>query len=213
MARKLAKKLGFIHLNQGAFFRAAGLKAARTGVDLTSGEQLANLVRETTFALQPVDVAEQSKVVAGFLVDGQNYTEELLSAEAGSLASTIAVYPELRGAILDAQRRTIGSQSAVVEGRDAGSVGFANAELKVYLDAGLSVRAERRFQELQALGAAEGRSLASVTKDIEERDKRDSSRAADPLSVPEGALQIDTSDSSIDEVVEQIVAAVEAKCV
>ena len=218
VARKLAKKLAFIHLNQGAFFRAAGLKAAKLGVELDRDEELVRLVEETSFA--PVlpgnessgDSSAGNEDTVGILVDGVYFGEELQTPEAGRVASQIAVHPGFRQAILDAQRKAVLGQSVVVEGRDAGSVGFPEADLKVYLDAKLEVRAKRRFAELQSLGERERTySLETIKQDMAARDKRDTNRSIDPLAIPDGALQIDTTGRSVDEIVEEILIAVKER--
>jgi cytidylate kinase len=207
VARKLARTLGFIHLNTGAFFRALGLKAQRLGVHLDDDAALAALVKETSFELVADENAEGG---AQLLVDGESVAAETRSAEAGSIASQIAVLPRLRAALLEAQREAARGKSVVVEGRDTGTVAFPEAELKIFLNAKLRVRTERRFNELQERNSLGTHTLDSLGVELEERDHRDTHREVAPLLKAKDATEIDTSQMSADDVVKQIALKVRA---
>jgi cytidylate kinase len=193
-ASKLAKKLGFVHINQGAMFRAIGLKAANLGLDLGSDLELSRLAKETRFEFD----------FDKLLVDGVDASDNLLSVQAAELASRVAVLPELRQVLLEIQQDFSKTHSVVVEGRDAGSVGFPNAELKVYLDASIATRAKRRYGELLLKGALAEETLEDLMNQMLARDVRDSTRAVAPLVKPKDALILDTSDLTPEEIVEQL---------
>lgn len=208
-ARNLARRLGFLYVNQGAFFRAVGVAAAERGIPLDDASQLTAVGRELTFSLcSATDVASTANKT-GLLVDGRDRSEELLSDDAGRLASIVAVCGPLRELLLGIQRREIGQHSAVVEGRDAGSVGFPQAELKLYLDARPEVRVKRRFEELRRIGASDI-SVESLAKEMNIRDERDRAREVAPLQIPAGAVVLDTSEQSVDAIVESIVSLVKS---
>jgi cytidylate kinase len=200
VARKIAKKLGIIHLNSGALFRAIGLKAKRTGVELDDEGAVARLAAATEFefVLSPIDEKVGSRDTC-LLVDGKDIDEQLGSAEASMLASRIAVQSKLRDVLLRVQRELSLKHSLVVEGRDAGTVVFPNAEFKFYLDADIRVRAERRFAEQQ-----DALDVDAVQAELEARDHRDATREIAPQVAADDATVIDTSELGIDEVVEEL---------
>lgn len=211
VARKLAKTLTFLYINQGAFFRAVGLVAQTQDANLESEIEMTQLAKQINFSFSALD---ENKT--GLLVNGVDRSEELLSAEAGRFASVVALHPQLRTYVLEIQqaevRRVVaqgGPGGAVVEGRDAGSVGFRQAELKLYLDAQAFVRAKRRFAELGKLGCEQVYSVEEIAQQMRIRDERDRGRSVAPLMIPDGAVVIDTSNRSIDEVLEQIVTLVD----
>jgi len=208
VARKLANKLGFIHLNSGALFRAVALKALSSGLEVDKGSVLASLAQSIDFRFE-LDETRQTRL----FVDGRDESAQLASEQAGRLASSIGVFPELREVLLNVQRQVGRTYSIVVEGRDAGSVVFPDAEAKFYLDAPLEVRATRRLAELRQRPSVENASKENanyeeVKAQMLTRDHRDSTREVAPNVKPQDAILIDTSSLSADEVVEKILGHV-----
>ena len=173
VARRVAELLGYTYLDSGAMYRALGWKALREGVSLDSAEELEALAQRTRIEL---DAAGGDLRV---LLDGEDVTEALRSAEVSQAASKVAVVPEVRKVLVAEQRRAGATGGVVMEGRDIGTVVFPNADLKIYLDASVEVRAERRWREHQQKGGAVER--ARIIEEVRERDRRDRERPASPL--------------------------------
>jgi cytidylate kinase len=198
VSRRVAEALKFGFLDTGAMYRAIGVEAIRRSADLTDPRELAFIARhcriEFDWSLSP----------PGVLLNGERVSHLLRSGEATRAASFVAVVPSIREMMVEQQRR-IGADRGhlVTEGRDQGSVVFPGAELKVYLSASADERARRRAAELRARG--ETVDLAEIQKQIIDRDHRDSTRSASPLVKPEGAVTIDATELTIDEVVDRIV--------
>ncbi|HQH26938.1 MAG TPA: (d)CMP kinase [Oligoflexia bacterium] len=208
VARKLANKLGFIHLNSGALFRAVGLKAQAEGVPLEDDCAVADIASRMRFEFKLTQHGGERRTV--LFVDGEDIGARLSSDEAGYAASRIGVLPRLREVLLNVQRKVAQGCSVVLEGRDAGTVVFPWAEAKFYLDAAAEVRAKRRFDELVSYGA-DSISVESVLRDMTARDEREMTREVAPLRPAADAMIVDTTDLSIEQVVEKLRAAVEEK--
>ena len=205
VARNIATRLRFIHLNSGALFRAVGVLAARQGLNLSGDDELADFARRLSFRF-----LLNGDGTTTFTVDGADLVADLNTREAGELASVIAVLPKVRDVLTNVQREVATQGSVVVEGRDVGTVVFPNARWKFYLDAPAEVRAARRLAELVSRGeksfsgATEAERLAEITADFVKRDLRDKTRNVAPLKVAEGAEVIDTGGRTIDEIVSLI---------
>jgi CMP/dCMP kinase len=212
VARKLANKLGFIHLNSGALFRAIGLKARDRGVTLEDDEAISTIARETKFDFELVeDDGETKERATRLLVDGHEIREQISTDLAGQLASRIAVLPKVREVLLQVQRRVAEGQSVVLEGRDSGTVVFPYAEVKFYLDADSEVRARRRFEELMTAAPLSNLSFETVMRDMQTRDQRELTRDIAPLRPADDAVVVDTTELSIDRVVEELREIVEQR--
>jgi cytidylate kinase len=190
VSKVVADRLGVPRLDTGAFYRAAGLAALRAGVDLGDHQAVADVVAGI--------VLDQER--GRMFLDGEDVSEEIRAQDATDASSRVSTHPEVRGLLVIYQREWVARHDnrAVVEGRDIGSVVFPDATLKVYLDATAEVRAGRR-------AAQSGLDSTEVLEELSDRDRRDSTRDASPLIVPDGAVIIDTSDLSIDEVAGMIV--------
>lgn len=195
IASRVAIALGFGYLDSGAMYRIAALAANTAGLDAGDEAGLATLAArmELEFLGQTI------------LLDGVNVTEMIRAEEIGLLASRIAVLPALRRALLLRQRDFARLPGLVADGRDMGSVVFPQARLKVFLTATARARAERRYKQLIDKGFS--CNLDDLSADLEERDARDASRAVAPLKPAPGAVVIDSTDLSIDEVVQAVVNA------
>jgi CMP/dCMP kinase len=185
VARGVAELLGYTYLDSGAMYRALALKANRHGVSLGDAAALESLACETHIDL------ERGAHGQRVLLDGEDVTQAIRTAEVSQAASRVALIPGVRQILVDEQRRA-GSRGAVVmEGRDIGTVVFPHAELKIFLDASAEIRAERRWREHQQKG--DGFTLAQVVDEIHERDLRDRSRVASPLVRAKDAVLVDNT--------------------
>ena len=202
-ARELAKALGIAHLDTGATYRAVTLLALRRGIDLADDAALAELARGMDIRMVPAGER------VGVLLDGLDVTDEIRTEAVSANSRHAAASPAVREVLVELQRR-LGRQlgSFVTEGRDQGSVVFPDADVKFYLDARASERARRRCQELRSHGQQADRE--AVLAAIEDRDRRDRTRAVGPLRVPGGATVIDTSDMDIAQVTERMLQHVRA---
>lgn len=190
VARLLAERLGLEYLDTGAMYRAITFAALRRNVDPADAGPVAALARK-------VDL---SVTVDGVVVDGVDATIEIRGPEVTRAVSTVAANPEVRAELVSRQREWARRRGGgVIEGRDIGSVVFPDAELKVYLDARPEVRAARRSKEVSDL------SYETVAADIARRDALDQGRDASPLTRAGDAVEVDTSDLDIPEIVELIV--------
>ncbi len=192
VAGKLAKRLGFIHLNSGALFRASGLAAFDQGLNFEDENELTRVVKAIRF-----DFARNENGGTQLLVDGKNLDESLRSPLASELSSKVGTVPGVREVLLSVQRELGSRNSLVVEGRDTGSVVFWDAQAKFFLDASPEIRAGRRAKET-------GEDAGEVLRQARERDTRDRTRVVAPLVKAEDAMLVDTSRHSADEVVELI---------
>ncbi len=197
IAKKIAKELNIIYVDTGAMYRAMGLFFHRQGI-------------------RPEDEAAINKTVEGAHVtiayedgqqhvylNGEDVTAFLRTEEAGYMASATSVYPMVRRKLVQLQQEMAAHTDLIMDGRDIGTVVLPRADIKIFLTAGSRVRALRRYDELQAKGV--DCDLDEIEKDIIERDHRDMTRAESPLKQAEDAILVDTSDMTIDQVVETVI--------
>ena len=196
VSKAVASIVQLPHLDTGAFYRAATLAAIRAGVDLSDGDSVANVVRSLV-------LDQQGGVMTS---NGEDVSDEIRGDVVTAAVSEVSAHPQVRWILVDHQRDWVDrhERRAVVEGRDIGSVVFPDATVKIYLDARADVRAVRRATQ-------DGVDPDDVLADLEVRDRKDSTRKASPLTVPDGAMLINTSDLSFDEVVAEVVSAVSGK--
>lgn len=197
VAQRVARELGFQLIDTGAMFRAVAWQALERGVDVTDGEALGEVARslEFTFTFE----GERNVVRC----NGEVLGDEIRTQRVSEAASFVSAHPEVRQALLDAQRAIGRARSAVLEGRDIGTVVFPDAEVKVFLTATAAQRAERRAAQLVERG--EDADVEQIRAEIEARDARDEAREHAPLKCAEDADPIDTTAMGIDEVVDAIV--------
>jgi cytidylate kinase len=197
----LARRLGAVHLDTGAMYRAVTLKALLAGTDLEDEAALARLAAETQIDL---DVADGRQRV---LLDGRDVTGDIRQERVSAHSHYVARARGVRGVLVEQQRAfAVRAGNVVAEGRDQGTVVFPKADVKFYLDADPQVRARRRQMELEARG--EYRSFRQVLEDVLARDRRDSTREASPLKAAADAVRVDTSDLSIEATVDLLEAEV-----
>lgn len=195
VARALARRLGFSYLDSGALYRALAWAALHQGTALDSEQQLAELL--DSLRLLPQE--------DGVLVNGKLVTSELRAPEVDRAASQVARHGAVRAAMVRLQRQLGEGVDMIADGRDIGSVVWPDAELKVFLTASLATRVGRRAWEQP------GQAQAKIERDIASRDAADSARPVGALVVAPGAVVLDTSDLSVEEAVERLVALVRAR--
>lgn len=201
IAVALARRLGRLHVNTGAMYRAFTVKVLRADLGPDERDAIVRLLDETTVELLPD--AGGVRV----LLDGEDVTHEVGTPEVSRLVSPISLMPEVRQRMVREQRRLATRYDVVAEGRDVTTVVFPNAEYKFYLDASPDERARRRLKEFA--GRGERAAFDEVKREIEERDHRDSTRAHSPLTKARDAIVIDTTDLAPEQVVDRILEIVE----
>lgn len=202
VARRVAQRIGAVLLDSGAIYRALALVAQRRAVTWEDEPGLAALARELRLEFRG-DGAEQ-RVVLADAAGGEDVSAALRTPEISAAASAVSRWPAVREALLVPQRAFAERGAVVAEGRDTGTVVFPRAAVKIFLVANPAVRARRRTREL--CDAGHPVTEAEVLGEQQRRDEADSSRAAAPLRAAADAVRIDTSELTIDEVVQQIVA-------
>lgn len=206
VSRRIAAKLGYHLLDSGALYRLVALAGARAG-------------------LAPDDVAGHARVAAGMQVtfgeneqgeervllgdDQDDVASAIRTEEVGAGASRVAAWPEVRAALLQRQKEFAQAPGLVADGRDMGTVVFPTAALKIFLTASAGERARRRYNQLKDKGS--GASLAALSLEIAERDRRDSTRAVAPLKPAADAISVDSTNLGIEEVVDRILAEARAR--
>jgi cytidylate kinase len=193
VARALAERLGYRHIDTGAMYRALAWKGLHDGVDLTDEAATAALGERATFDVEGGRIG----------IDGHDVKTAIRTPEIDKAAAAVARHPAVRR-VLVARQRSYGEGGGVVmEGRDIGTVVFPDADVKVYLDASPEERARRRAAD-PAHASSKSTQLSDVATALAERDKSDSTRAVSPLSVAPDSVVIDTTGVSIAEVVERV---------
>ena len=197
IAKKIAKELGYVYVDTGAMYRALAIHFLKKGLKPEDTEAIKNACNDAVVTLQYEDGVQQ------VYLNGENVTSMLRQEAVGNMASVSSAILEVRAQLLELQRDLAKEQDVVMDGRDIGTNILPNADVKVYLTASVEERARRRYKELQEKGVA--CNLEEIAHDIEERDTRDMNREIAPLKQAEDATFLDSSDMSIEEVVEAIV--------
>jgi len=198
LSRHLALFLGFHLLDSGALYRLVALSAESQSVSLDDEAGLARVAAQLDVEFRLAEDDEVAEVLLG----GRLVGKALRSERCGDNASRIAAYPQVRQALLARQRAFRRPPGLVADGRDMGSVVFADAELKIYLTASVEERAQRRYKQL--IGKGIGVNLAPLLGEISARDKRDRERSVAPLKPALDAVVIDTTTLGTDDVFEQV---------
>ena len=199
----LAEKLGWNLLDSGAIYRVLALAALHHGVDTESEDALVPLAAHLD--VQFVAEGELVRVI----LEGEDVSDTLRTEKVGNAASKVAALPRVREALLRRQRAFNEQPGLVADGRDMGTVVFTSAQVKIFLDASAEERATRRMNQLQKKGLDVN--FSSLLSEIQERDYRDRNRAVAPLRPADDALVLDSTDMSIEQVLEKVLAYVDAK--
>ncbi|MEG1710836.1 MAG: (d)CMP kinase [Clostridia bacterium] len=203
VANILSIKLGIMYLDTGAMYRAAALKAIDNNIDISDKNAIEKMIRDTV-----IDVKYKDGKQNVFL-DGNNVTMRIHEHSVSKAASDISAIPVVRLKLVEVQRKIASGNSCILDGRDIGTYVLPNAEVKVYLTADSKKRAERRQKELNERGQKV--EFEKVLKDIEERDKNDSTRAFAPLKKAEDAIEIDSTNMTAEDVSNAIIKLVKGK--
>jgi cytidylate kinase len=200
VAKALARRLGYKYLDTGATYRALALKAIREGIRPDDLEGLKRLSSQVLLQLGPD---------GRIFLDGEDVSEKIREQEVGMMASLISRIREIRE-VLWAIQRKVGQEGGIVaEGRDTGSVVFPDADVKFYLDASLEERARRRYREL--LSKDKNVTFQEVLEEVKKRDLQDQTREIAPLKIPEGAIFVDSTHLTPEEVVELMLEKIREK--
>jgi cytidylate kinase len=209
VARALAQRFGLLNLESGAMYRAFALKALRTGVATNDAAALESLAHTTQVRLE--SGSEGNRV----LLDSADVTDQLRTPKITAAASEVSIHPPIRRWLVSLQQALGAQGNVVMEGRDIGTVVFPHAPVKIFLDASPERRGERRYEQTRVDGQTRGNAAAAtqlptaVLEEIRERDRRDRTRKDSPLRPADDAITIDSTDLSLEEVIEQAAALVE----
>lgn len=196
IAKRLAKKLGFIYVDTGAMYRAMAYYFLQHGIDAKDESAIAAACPDVDVTITYENGEQQ------VLLNGENVNGVIRNEEVGNMASSTSVYPVVRKKLVELQRQLAKSADVIMDGRDIGTCVLPDAQVKIYLTASSATRAKRRFDELTEKGVS--CDLAEIEKDIIDRDYRDMHRETSPLCQAEDAVLVDSSEMNIDEVVDAI---------
>lgn len=196
VGKAIARRLGYLYIDSGAVYRAVGRKALETNTPLEDESAIARLARQTTIKLQ--GDPDSLRV----LLDGRDVSDEIRLPEASHASSVVAAIADVREAVVEKLREMASAGGIVMDGRDIGTRVFPDAQVKVFLDASLDVRARRRCEEER--GRGRDVTVEQITIELEERDRRDRQRTATPLIKAPDAVFIETSALSLESVIERV---------
>ena len=196
ISQRIARELGWHFLDSGAIYRVLGLMAERARIGAEDVDKLVEIAESMPLSF------EGERVLLG----ADEVTHEIRTEHAGNQASKVAAVPEVRKALLAWQRRYARAPGLVADGRDMGTVVFPQAQVKIFLTASPEERAKRRYKQLKEKGL--GVNLAGLIEEIRERDERDSQRTVAPLRASASALELDSTDLTIDEVYHRVMRKV-----
>lgn len=196
IAKRLAKKLGFIYVDTGAMYRAMAYYFLQHNIDAKDENAIAAACPDVDVTITYENGEQQ------VLLNGENVNGVIRNEEVGNMASSTSVYPVVRKKLVELQRQLAKSADVIMDGRDIGTCVLPDAQVKIYLTASSATRAKRRYDELTEKGVS--CDLAEIEKDIIDRDYRDMHRETSPLRQAEDAILVDSSEMNIDEVVDAI---------
>lgn len=198
IAKRAAKELSFIYVDTGAMYRAIALGLMRDGTDIEDTRALEQALAGIEVTIDYRDGVQQ------VYLNGENVSGQIRTEEVSARTSACAAKPQVRAKLTNLQRELARKENVLMDGRDIGTAILPEAQLKIYLTASIRTRAERRYKELIERG--EDCSLAEIEKEIGERDYRDMHRETAPLMQAKDAVLVDSSDLTVEEVTERIVA-------
>ena len=196
IAKLVAKKKGYIYVDTGAMYRGLAIQFLKKKADPEDRQAVAEACRDAEVTIGYEDGVQQ------IYLNGENVTGMLRTEEVGNMASKTSAIPEVREKLLELQRSLAREKDVIMDGRDIGTNILPNADVKIYLTASVETRARRRYDELKEKGT--DCSLDEIARDIRERDERDMTREIAPLKKAEDAILVDSSDMTIQQVVDEI---------
>ncbi|WP_288658366.1 (d)CMP kinase [uncultured Limosilactobacillus sp.] len=197
VAKLVAKRFNYVYCDTGAMYRVVTLAALRHGLAMDATDQIILLARQIKIGFKPGEPEQR------VYLDGMEVTQDIRQGEIDSNVSTVAAIPAVRTEMTRQQREIAAAGGIVMDGRDIGTTVLPDAPVKIFMVATAHERARRRYVENQAKGIATA-SLEDLQKEIELRDKKDSTRAVSPLTQAPDAIRLDTTKLSIDQVVDEI---------
>ena len=203
IAKRVAAEKNYIYVDTGAMYRAMALYLYRNGIDADDSATISARCGEPDIT---IEYRNGEQVV---LLNGENVNSFLRTPQVSDMASRSSVNPDVRNKLLELQQELARKENVVMDGRDIGTVVLPNAQVKIFLTASAEVRARRRYLENIEKGLPAD--LGEITAQIKERDERDMNRPVAPLKQADDAVLVDTSDLTIDEVVEKILAIIDEK--
>lgn len=206
VAKGVAKRLGFTFFDTGAMYRSFAWMVINEQINPTDHAAVHSILPRFEYEIKTDEKGERH-----YFVCGHDVSKLIRTPQISTAASQVAIYPDVRHAMVQIQRKIGAQGNAVFEGRDMGTVVFPKAHLKIFLTARPEVRAERRYKELVAKFPEKAVSFEQILKETIERDENDSTRAISPLKQADDAVLLDTSDLTIDEVIEKIIQLVPKK--
>ncbi len=201
IADAAAKRLGILHLDTGAMYRALGLKALREGMDLQDEEKMVELCRGLNLAVRVGAGGQET------LLDGEDVSSLIRTPEVSMAASTVSRYAQVRRRMVQLQQALAAEQDMILDGRDICTTVLPDAPVKIYLTATAEERAKRRWLEMKEKGEKD--TYEEVLAQVRARDEQDMNRPVEPLRQAEDAVLLDTTDLSFDQVVDRITALAE----
>ena len=198
VARAVAQKLGYVYIDTGAMYRAMALYFLRKGIDAQDCAAIEAVCDGADITISHEDGEQQ------VFLNGENVSKSIRTQEVSQAASVVSAVPKVRERMLVLQRRLAQTKDVVMDGRDIGTCVLPDAPCKIFLTARVSERARRRFEEYVAKG--EAADLATIEREIAERDERDRTRKISPLRQAQDAVCVDTSDMTIAQVIERVLA-------
>lgn len=194
IAQKLAKKLGYVHLDTGAMYRCVALKAVENQIDLNDEKALCAMLADTDIELRPD---------GSVYLDGKDVSRAIRTDQISLAASSVSRHPGVRRDLVKRQQEMAAAGGFIMDGRDIGTVVLKDAQVKVFMTASPEARAQRRYDQDAANGMPVS-DVKTIAEEIRQRDYQDTHRAVSPLKKADDAVEIDTSDMSIDEVTDAI---------
>ena len=200
IAKKVADSLGYVYIDTGAMYRAFTYELLTSSISLSDIEKITKVLEKTNIEFKNNEI----------FLNNLNVTNEIRSKNVTANVSAVSAIPQVREKLVNLQRKIASESNSILDGRDIGTVVFPNAELKIFLTAIVKIRALRRYNEL--IAKDKNIDINEIEAEIEKRDKLDSSRETSPLIKAADAIEIDTSDLSIDEVANTILKLAEEIC-
>ena len=200
IAKLVSKKLNYIYVDTGAMYRAIGLYLIKNNISADDEKGIDKAIADADISIDYIDSVQH------VYIDGEDVTDKLRTEQVGNMASSCSIYLSVREKLVSLQRDIAKKQNVVMDGRDIATKVLPNADTKIYLTASVDTRAERRYKELKEKNTI--CDIEIIKKDIEDRDYRDMHRKNSPLVQAEDAMLIDSSNMSIDEVVDKILELV-----
>ena len=203
IAKLISKQMGYIYVDTGAMYRAMAVYFNQNNIDPADEAAINAAVDNVKITIEYKDGEQQ------VILNGENVTSLLRTEATGNMASKTSKYKAVRSKLVDLQRELAAAENVVMDGRDIGTTILPDADVKIYLTASSLTRAKRRYLELQEKGTV--CDLDNIQKDIEERDQRDMNREISPLRQAEDAVLVDSSDLTIEQVVDRILEIFRAR--